>query len=62
MTTEPDYNAHCRCYWCHAVKPRSEIIYVDDRPICRYSDCKKEYEHAHLPRPVPRSVGYYDKG
>jgi len=62
MTAEPEFNAFCRCYWCHAVKPRSEIIFVDDRPICRHSDCKKEYEHAHRPRPVERSYSRYEHG
>lgn len=61
--SEDDFLPHCRCYWCHAVRPRREIIYVDDRPLCRFTNCKEEYERATRPGiPVPRSVSRFEHG
>ncbi len=63
MTGEQDFQAHYRCTHCHAVRPKGEIIFCDDKPICRDNDnCKEMYYAATKPRAVPRSVGYYDKG
>ena len=63
MTSEEDFQAHYRCTYCHAVRPKGEINFCDDNPICRDNDnCKEKYYAATKPRPVPRSLGYYDKG
>ena len=53
---------NCRCFWCHAVRARSEIIYCDDRPICRDTACKEEYYASTRPRHVPRSVARFEHG
>lgn len=60
MTAEPEYNSHYRCVYCHGLKAKADIIFVDDKPICTHGGCKDAYYR--LTRPVPRSVGYYDKG
>ena len=39
MTKEPDYNAHVRCAWCHAVRPVKETINWDGVTLCRDGDC-----------------------
>jgi hypothetical protein len=54
------------CQWCHAVKARTDIIFVDDKPVCRHGDgpnsCKEQYYASTRPRPVPRSYARYEHG
>jgi hypothetical protein len=58
---EQEWNAHYRCTFCHAVRPKADIIHHLGQPFCADRLCKEDY-HALFARPVPRSVGYYDKG
>ena len=60
--SEPDFHAHYRCAYCHALKAKADIIFVDDQPICRIGDCKEKFYAQNHPRSVPKSMGYYDKG
>ena len=66
MTTEPAWNAHYRCVWCHGLKARQDTIHYNGNPVCRDGDClnhmKGKHRASHLTLPLPRSVGYYDKG
>lgn len=63
---EAEWNAHYTCQWCHGLKAKADIIFIDDVPVCRHGDgaesCREQfYEHSH-PRPAVRSLGFYDKG
>ena len=71
MTTEPAYNAHYSCAYCHGLKARQDIIHFNGHAICREGDClahmKGKQRVLQTDRfagalVVPRSVGYYDKG
>ena len=55
-------NVHYRCTWCHGLKAKADIVIIDDKPICRIGKCKEKYYETSHPRPVPRSVGFIDKG
>lgn len=46
MTTEPDYNAHKSCMWCHALRPASETIIWNGQVLCRDTDCLKKARRA----------------
>lgn len=46
MTKEPDYNAHVRCVWCHAVRPVKETISFNGQTLCRDTDCLKHMRRA----------------
>lgn len=39
VTKEPDFNAHVRCAWCHAVRPVKETITFNGQTLCRDTDC-----------------------
>ena len=39
MTKEPDYNAHVRCVWCHAVRPVKETVNFNGQTLCVHGDC-----------------------
>lgn len=59
----PDFQAHYRCYWCHAVRPKTEVVFCDDQPVCRDNPtCKENYYARNHPRPVPRSASRFEHG
>ena len=64
--SEPDWHAHYNCAYCHGLKAKADIIFVDDAPVCRHGDginsCREKYHAANHPRSIPRSIGFYDKG
>lgn len=51
-----------RCVQCHGVKSENDLILIEENPVCRVGPCKERYYESTHPRPVPRSLGYYDKG
>lgn len=56
--SESEYGAHYRCVWCHAVKAKADIIFVDEnKPICGEGDCKDAYYAKTRPRPAARYPG-----
>lgn len=59
---ESDWHAHYNCIWCHGLKAKADIIFCDEKPVCKEGDCRDKFYEATRPRSVPRSVGYYDKG
>ena len=40
---EPDYHAHYSCSWCHCLRAKGDIIFCDEKPICRHGDCKERH-------------------
>jgi len=42
MSSEPEFNSHYRCQYCDELRPRTEIIFVKNRPVCRGS-CQEDY-------------------
>ena len=61
MSSEPEFQAHYRCVWCHGLKAKADTMQVDDKRICKDGDCKDAYYKATRPRPV-RKYGAYDDG
>jgi hypothetical protein len=61
MTSEPEYNAHYNCAYCHGLKAKRDVIFVDDKPICSIGGCKDAYYAKTRPRPA-RRYGSYDDG
>lgn len=58
MTAEPDFGAHYTCVYCHACRPKTEIIWCDDNPLCRDNPkCKEKYYEKTRPRPRRFSAG-----
>lgn len=43
MSHESDFHAHYLCTWCHGLKAKADIIFVDDKPICAIGGCKDAY-------------------
>lgn len=47
----PEFHVHYRCFYCHAVRSKQEIIHFNNQPVCRDGDClnhmKGDY-HASL--------------
>lgn len=62
MSVEPEFQAHLRCHYCHAVRPKAEIIFADDKPLCRDTLCRDAHYLATMPRPVPKSQSRFDHG
>ncbi len=60
MTSEPDFNSFMRCAHCHGVKARRDLIYCDDKPICKEGKCREKFYEATRPR--PRCYGAGDDG
>jgi hypothetical protein len=58
----PEYHAHYSCFWCDTLRPKTEIVWVDDKPICSVSDCKDEYYKATKPQSVPKSLARFEHG
>jgi hypothetical protein len=58
---ETDFQAHYRCNHCHSVRPKTEVIWCDDTPICRDNPTCKE-QHYERTRPHPRRVSELDDG
>jgi len=62
----PQQHACYHCSYCHGLKAKADIIFVDDKPVCRHGDgansCLEKYREITHPRPVPRTVGFYDMG
>lgn len=62
MTKEPDYNAHVRCAWCHAVRPVKETITFNGTILCRDKDCLPNMRRAcdappYISDDLPRKHG-----
>lgn len=60
--SEPEWQAHYRCSYCHALRPKKEIIFSDDKPLCRDTLCLDAHHLANLPRPVPKSQSRFEHG
>lgn len=37
--SETDFGAHMRCAHCHCVRPKNEVIFVGNLPVCIYGNC-----------------------
>lgn len=51
---EPDWHAHYACTYCHALRAKAEIIWCDDKPICKEGDCKNAHYRNTMPVPLNR--------
>lgn len=60
MTSDPDEHAFERCAYCHGVKAHRDIIYCDEKPICKEGDCRDKFYEATRPR--PRRFSLLDDG
>lgn len=49
MSAEPEFQAHYQCSWCKEVRQKDEIIFVDDKPICKDTACKEAYYNSTKP-------------
>lgn len=59
---ETEWHAHYHCTWCHGLKAKADIIFSDDKPLCKHGDCRTLYELATRPRSVPKSQARFEHG
>ena len=59
MTNEPEWNAHARCQWCHALRPVKESIIYNGYTLCRDGDC---LDHLRAHHNASYLSGYQPKG
>lgn len=62
VTKEPEFNAHLRCAWCHAVRPVKETITFNGQILCRDTDCLQHMRRAcdaapYISDSLPRGDG-----
>lgn len=56
-----EWHAYYNCAWCHALRPKTEIVKYEGIPFCRDNpECMEKFHERTHPR--PRRIDVHDDG